>query len=270
MTLTSVSVYQPGQRGIYIDNQVAPYAQPVKLTDVTVERAHGNGIEILSKGTVTLSGVSSFNNSGMMLPQYQSIDLTGYAVEQTWFNFLAEAGAQISITMNYTGYGTMDLYDASDGTLIWSDMSGYWSDTFESGVLTLPTTGEYYLSMQWGSDWQEDYTYMLNYRYNVTIPYANSAPYNNGIYIDNTFGSADVIIQGSGKNPNPWVSNNTNAGVLSEARATSTIEYVAASQLQDGATLIFTGPQRQTVTAGSLDIFHLVGGAAHHLIGAGP
>ncbi len=257
VTLTSVSVYQPGQRGIYIDNSSVTTAQPVKLTDVTVERAHGNGIEILSKGTVTLNGVDSFNNSGMMLPQYQSIDLSGYAVDQTWFNFLGESGAQISITMNYTGYAAMELYDASNGDLLWSDESGYWSDPFESGILTLPTTGEYYLSMVWNSDWQDDYTYLLNYRYNATIPYANSAPYNTGIYIDNSFGSADVIIQGSSKNPNPRVSNNTNAGIF--VRSAGNIKLMNTSlhrNQRDGATLDNSiALTSKTVTAGSLDIY---------------
>jgi len=258
VTLTSVNVYQSGQRGIYIDNSSAVYAQPVKLTDVNVERAHGNGIEIFSKGAVTLNGVNSANNSGMMLPWYQGIDVTGYAYESTWFNFMGEAGAEISITFNYTGYATMELYDASDGTLIWSDGSGYWADPFESGVLTLPTTGEYYLQMQRGSDWQDDFTYVLNYRYNATIPYANSAPYNTGIYIDNTSGTADVTIQKSSNNSNPWVSHNTAEGIHVRSKGNIKLLNVTLHGNRGGGAVLENSmaASAKTVTAGSLDIYH--------------
>lgn len=265
VAIKNVSTYLTGLQGIYVDNSSAVTAQPVTLTDINVEYAHGNGVEIYSKGTVTLNGVNSYNHSGRSLPQYQSVDLTADAYTGTWFNFPGQIGASISIMLSYSGSANIRLVDTTTGANL---LDANATSTYSSGAIMLPSTGMYYLFVTW--NWQGDPTYTLNFRYNTAVPYTVSGQHYSGIYINNTYGSGDVTIQGSSINPYPWVSENTGNGI--DVNSKGNIKLLKTSLYRNqynGATLVNSNAaSAKAVTAGSLDILNS-GQAGLHIYSIG-
>jgi len=251
VTLKNVITYLTGQRGIDIDNSTAASAQPVTLTDVNVKYAHGTGVEIHSRGTVTLNGVNSYQHSGRNLPQYQSVDLAASAYESTWFDFVGEAGATISISMDYSGYANIRLVDTTTGVTLVDSNAVY---SYTTGSLMLPSSGTYLLYVTW--NWQDNPLYTLNYRYNVTSPYTLSAQHYTGIYIDNRTGSGDVTIQGSTTNPYPWVSENTGHGIEVDSKGNIKLlnTYLHRNQYTGASLVNSEAASAKNVTAGNLDI----------------
>lgn len=257
VSLKNVSTFRTGKAGMHIDNIGASLAQPVTITDGKIEQAHGTGIEILSRGTVAINGTNLFNNSGSHLPQ-NSIDLNGYANDVTWFDFYGAAGDTVSITMNYNGYANIQLINVgNNGEVIWSDGSGYWSDTFASPMITLPQDGIYYVILDWDSDWHTDYNYLLNFRFNSTSPFSNSAEGYNGIYIDNSSGVGDVTIQGTTINPNPWVSNNSGNGIMVLSKGNIKLLKTNIQCNKEAGVILINSiaSTPKSVTAGNLDIY---------------
>jgi hypothetical protein len=125
ITLNTVDASKNGSYGAILDNQFATPAMTVSITSSTFNSNAGNGLEVYSMGSITLTGVEASSNTGgghygaYLVNSYSGatggVTITGSSAATCKFTGNAAYGLNIhsggAVTLNYidtrynTGYG---------------------------------------------------------------------------------------------------------------------------------------------------------------------
>lgn len=208
------------QNGAYITNHQALIAKNVTITDCSFSHNQSDGLYILSKGIVTLKAVTANGNS-----RYNSSITSGSTNHDVLSaeNYMYEGGRWESWW--YTGSGTVNiqlrstqftpqvyLYDDYGHLLAWDDNAGNLDDAFITGF-SLPAAGDYRIEVTAKDGGYGIYDLALN---NPIGSITNYYIYMGGLNLENTYGSADVVILPLGSKTNSFSYNTyIGAGVYS-------------------------------------------------------
>ena len=210
--------------GAYIENSSSPTAKNVSITNAEIKNNQGYGLEILSNGIVTLSGVLVSDSSA----HYQEIDDAlgqnahdrlpyDQTYDEVWW-FEGSASQSVSIDLvspDFDAY--VELYDSEWRLLSADDDSGGGTDA--SLTYILPSLQTYYIKVK--SAIEGEYG-------SYTLSMDGSSPYTSynyyyGVYIMNTSGSGDVIVNnnaGRGYGLDVRDSNNLGANIYTHGNVT--------------------------------------------------
>ncbi len=199
-------------RGVSIDNSDASGAKFVTVSDSSFSYNQNGGLRIDSTGAVTLKGVDVAGNS-----RYNTSISSGSTVrervpespymwaggmwESWWFN----SSGTVNIQLRSSEFAPMVyLYDEEGHLLAYDDNSGSGIDAFINGF-DLPAAGNYRIEVASQDDGWGFYNLALNNPIGSVSPdYSNIY----GLNINNSFGTADVIIAPSGTRGNTFSDNN--------------------------------------------------------------
>lgn len=202
--------------GAAISNHNALTPKNVTVIDSFFNHNQNNGLDINSRGTVTLKGITVVGNSRYTTPIYYGNTAVDYlSAEQ----YMYEGGMWESYWFWYNGSGTINiqlqstdfipllyLYDENGYMLKWDANSGDLDDAYITAY-TPPAVGNYRIEIASKDSEYGLYAVALN---NPIGSITHSYLYTRGLYVDNTYGTGDVIVQPLGAKINQFSHNSYN------------------------------------------------------------
>jgi hypothetical protein len=199
--------------GASLSNENALTPRNVTVIDCSFSHNQNDGLNIHSKGTVTLKGVTIVGNSRYTTAIYSGntaadyLSAEGYMYdggmwETYWFWY--SGGGNINIQLRSTDFiPLLYLYDENGYMLKWDANSGDLNDAYITAY-TPPAVGNYRIEIASKDSGYGRYEVALN---NPIGSITHSYLYTYGLYVDNTFGTGDVIIQPLGAKTNQFNHN---------------------------------------------------------------
>ena len=217
--------------GASLSNENALTPKNVTVIDCSFSHNQNDGLKIHSKGTVTLKGVTIVGNSrydtaiysGNTAADYLSDEgymYDGGMWESYWFWY--SGGGNINIQLRSTEFiPLLYLYDENGYMLKWDANSGDLNDAYITAY-TPPAVGNYRIEIASKDSGYGRYEVALN---NPIGSITHSYLYTYGLYVDNTYGTGDVIIQPLGVKINKF---NHNSYVGAEVYSNGNIVLASA------------------------------------------
>ncbi|NPV41217.1 MAG: hypothetical protein HPY72_07745 [Anaerolineae bacterium] len=229
ISLSSLEANNNLAAGAYLKNSEGTIsAGAITITDGKFNENQGSGLLAYAKGAVTLNGVTACYNSLInsdIVSAGETVHerLTSISSHDTWY-FDATEGLHVKIILESTEFdGLLELYDAA-GNLIASNDNGY-SETDALIETDLAIAGKYFIHVLAADDNHGNYTISIN---DETHTYQTYFTYY-GAMIDNTAGSAMVIINKTANNLWNTFDDNNFSGLEVLSKNAITITNLTAS-----------------------------------------
>ena len=221
--------------GAILDNHDATLPRTVTLTNTNFNHNNGDGLLVLSRGSITAYGLSANGNS------IRNLHMGGATTVVTYYDLLGDFWVEDSYTFNIGTSGQwvdlylesdafdayLELYD-SNGNLVTSDDDG-WYDSHAYIGISLTAIGDYTVVVKsFNNNGSGEYLFSLNDPGHSYIP-GSSSSY--GVYLDNSAGSGSVSINKPKDLNQMWGNTfnlNTYRGLEVISNGTITLDSAAA------------------------------------------
>ena len=217
--------------GAVLLNQTSAASPNIYLYETSFEANQGNGIWAESKGLIYLSGVESrYNsvNSGEIDYYGETIyeHLTPYYESDTWW-FDGVAGETVDIILESDEFDVLLQVFDKDGNLIAVDDDSY-GGTDAQLNFELPLSSNYYIRVSANNSGEGNYVLTLNdAAHDWTTMYRFD-----GAYLNNSYGSGDVLVSNSKLNDDPSFYHNNHTGL--EIISAGNVTLTSVSAMQNG------------------------------------
>jgi len=239
ISLNSLEASNNLAAGAYLKNNEATIsANPITIIDGRFDQNQGSGLLAYSKGIITLNGVTasynSLTSSDIILEGETVYErLTSISTYDSWY-FQVETSTHVNIILESTEFdGLLELYDEA-GNLIASNDNGY-SEVDAQIEMDLTSAGKYFIHVLAADENHGNYAISINDETHAYKTYFNFY----GALIDNTAGSAAVLINKTAKTLWNAFNDNNYSGIEVKSDGAITITNLTASDNGDTGAYLY-------------------------------